>query len=165
MSNTRHPDLLTWAGAVPDKGDEVGDAGIEHAGCVHGPKAVRNREDQLLVSDDAGGVLVLGAGAFRVLAGLRMNRRIVSIQDVTRYKDGYTHVFVYLICKLIPVVVYTQLTLVVARDLRARSHATACLHRLHVLPHLGGCARGLIAYKSREWDGLYALPGRRCRIG
>jgi hypothetical protein len=48
-------------------------------------------------------------------------------QDVTRYKDGYTHVFVHLICTLTPVVVHTQPTLVVARDLcpRPRNHLPA----------------------------------------
>jgi hypothetical protein len=79
ISNTSHLHLLARAGAVPDEGDQDGDAGIEHAGCLLVHEAVRNREDQLLVGDDAGGVPVLGAGAIRALAGLRTNRRIVSI--------------------------------------------------------------------------------------
>jgi hypothetical protein len=78
-SRTNHPDLLARAGAVPDDRDEDGDAGIEHAGCVPGLEAVRDGEDQLLVSDGAGEVPVLGAGALRVLGCLRTNRRIVSI--------------------------------------------------------------------------------------
>jgi hypothetical protein len=77
-SNNSHPDLLAWASTVLDEGDEDGDAGIEHAGYVLGLEAVRDGEDELLVSDDAGGVPVLGAGAVRALAGLRKNRRIVS---------------------------------------------------------------------------------------
>jgi hypothetical protein len=78
------PDLLARASAVPDEGDEDGDAGMEHAGCVLGPEAVRDRVDQLLVGDDAGGVLALGAGAVGVLAGLRTDENIVS---ASRHED------------------------------------------------------------------------------
>jgi hypothetical protein len=78
-SNTNDPNLIVRAGAVPDEGDEDGDAEIEHAGYVLGNKAVRDGDDSLLVSDGAGGVPVLGAGALRALFGLQTNRRIVSI--------------------------------------------------------------------------------------
>jgi hypothetical protein len=74
-SNINHPDLL----AVPDEGDEDGDAGIEHAGYVLELEAVLDGEDQLLVNDNAGGVPVLRAGVLRLLANLQTNRRIVSI--------------------------------------------------------------------------------------
>jgi hypothetical protein len=78
-SNTKNPDLLARTGAFPDKGDEDGDARIEHAGCLLVHEAVSNGEDQLFVSDGAGGVSVLDAGALRTLFGLPTNRRIVSI--------------------------------------------------------------------------------------
>jgi hypothetical protein len=77
--NTNHPDLPAQADAVRDQRDQDGDTGIEHAGYVFGLEAVRDGEDQLLVSDDAGGVPALGADAVGVLVGLQTNRRIVSI--------------------------------------------------------------------------------------
>jgi hypothetical protein len=79
--SANHPDLLARAGAVPDEGDKDGDAEREHAGYVLGLEAVRDGEDQLLVSDDAGGVPVLVVGALRALAGPRTSRRIVSISS------------------------------------------------------------------------------------
>jgi hypothetical protein len=78
-SSTSRLNLLARTGAVPDDRDEDGDTGIEHAGCLLEYEAVCNGEDQLLVSDDPGGVPALGAGTLRALAGLRKNRRIVSI--------------------------------------------------------------------------------------
>jgi hypothetical protein len=77
-SNSICPDLLTWTGSVVDEGDEDGDAGIEHAGCVLGLEAVQDRVDRLLVGDDTSTVAALSAGVVQVLAGLRTHENIVS---------------------------------------------------------------------------------------
>jgi hypothetical protein len=90
---------------------------------------------------------------------------LCQYQDMTRCKDEYAHVLVHIIFTLTPVVIYTQPTLVVARNLRAHVHAIACLHRLHVLPHIGSCARDLMSDENRGQVSEYAHPDRRCQIG
>jgi hypothetical protein len=84
-------------------------------------------------------------------------------QDVTRYRDGCTHIFGHLICMLTPVVVYTQPTLAVVRDLHPRPRN--CLPAPPSCPSTHRCARGLMADENRGWNGVYARPGRRCCIG
>jgi hypothetical protein len=101
-SNSNPPDLPTWTGAVADEGDEDGDAGTEHAGCVLRLVIVRDRVDQLLVCDDTSRVAARSGCAVEVLAGLRSYESIVS---VSRHEDRktdtsiHTYVSIYFACQ------------------------------------------------------------------
>jgi hypothetical protein len=78
-ANTDHADLLAWSGTVPNERTEDGETSTEHASGVLRLEAIRNREDELLVSDDAGGVATLCAGAVGVLAGLQARKPFMSV--------------------------------------------------------------------------------------
>jgi hypothetical protein len=58
-TNTDNADSLTRSGDVPDERYQDGEAATKHIGSIIGLETVQDREDELLVGDDAGRVVTL----------------------------------------------------------------------------------------------------------